>query len=406
MTPITVVRVRSTRDVLVPVVADYILSHLGFFTVLPVLPLVVQRLANGSKPVFVGAVLFIFTFAIRGASLFCAPLIHRALVNRSMSLGLCLASVGFFALAVEPPAPVIPLCLVLAGSGISINGLAARVFVAKMLARTVQRSVVFASVQVAVNVVAAVGPLIGNLLFGRGLVAWLLVGVATMYLAAAATVALMIPSGLRPSEGAMRTPARARLFRDILRDRVVRRLSALAATSAFLYAQFFSAVALHVVRVTSSSVERAAVFVLNAVCVAVLQAAVAALTRRPLATGVTPIRFLRIGLLLYAASFVVMSTAGWVYAGVIGAVVVFSLAEAFATPMIDTAFTAIPGDRPLVELFNLRQIAVTCGESLGSFSGGALYLLAQTRGATALYWIALGAAGAAMAFAHRWEPIS
>ncbi|MCL6538680.1 MAG: MFS transporter [Acidothermus sp.] len=206
--PLDVVRVRSTRDVLVPVTADYLLSHLGFFTILPVLPLVVQRFSGELGPFFVGAVLFVFTFAIRGASLFCAPLIHRAAIDRSMAAGLCLAALGFLGLAIQPPAPGVIAFLVLAGTGISVNGLAARVFVAKMLAHSAQRNVVFSAVQVVVNVAAAVGPVLGNLLFGKGLLTFLLSGVALAYFAAAVTVAATIPSGLRPSTGEIRPPAR------------------------------------------------------------------------------------------------------------------------------------------------------------------------------------------------------
>lgn len=404
--PLDVVRVRSTRDVLVPVTADYLLSHLGFFTILPVLPLVVQGFSGELGPFFVGAVLFVFTFAIRGASLFCAPLIHRAAIDRSMAAGLCLAALGFLGLAIQPPAPSVIAFLVLAGTGISVNGLAARVFVAKMLAHSAQRNVVFSAVQVVVNVAAAVGPVLGNLLFGKGLLTFLLSGVALAYFAAAVTVAATIPSGLRPSTGEIRPPARLGLFREILSDGRIRRLSGLAAISAFLYAQFFSAVALHVAHITASSAERAAVFTLNAICVVPLQTLVTARTRRHLAVGTAPTRFLLLGLLLYAGSFVLMGTAGLVYGGVLVAVVVFSLAETFATPMVDTAFAALPGTRPLVESFNLRQVAVTLGESLGSFSGGALYLLARSHGAVSLYWTVLGAFGVAVAAAYRREPIS
>ncbi|MBY8852541.1 hypothetical protein K7G98_31650, partial [Saccharothrix sp. MB29] len=102
----------------VPVVLDYLLSHLGFFAVLPVLPVLLERFEPAGGAVFVGVALFAFNFAVRGASLFVSSLLHRADVRVAMAFGLLMAAAGFAVLPVAPGAAGIVAALLLAGTGI------------------------------------------------------------------------------------------------------------------------------------------------------------------------------------------------------------------------------------------------------------------------------------------------
>lgn len=376
-----------------PVVLDYLLSHLGFFAVLPVLPLLVERLHPGTSPWFIGAALFVFNFAVRGASLFCSGLLHRIEVRRVMVAGLLMAAAGFALLPVAPGRVGIVACLLLAGTGISTNGLAARVYVAISLSSGADRNTVFSAVQVAVNVSAALGPIAANFLLGLQLDTLLLFAVAAMYVLAAVAVAAVMPGGMRPGDNDVRPPLRLGLFRAVLADPHVRRVSVITAVGGFLYAQFFSAIALQVAQVTDSVGWRASFFTANAILVVVLQIPVTAYTARKLAAGTSPLTFLLVGVAIFAAAFAVMGGGGAAVAGVFVAVAVFSLAETFFTPMVNTAFSEIPGDRPIVELFNLRQVAATTGESLGAFTGGALFLTAVEHQIRPLYWGALAMLG-------------
>jgi MFS family permease len=375
------------------VVLDYLLSHLGFFAVLPVLPLLVERLHPGTSPWFIGAALFVFNFAVRGASLFCSGLLHRIEVRRVMVAGLLMAAAGFALLPVAPGRVGIVACLLLAGTGISTNGLAARVYVAISLSSGADRNTVFSAVQVAVNVSAALGPIAANFLLGLQLDTLLLFAVAAMYVLAAVAVAAVMPGGMRPGDNDVRPPLRLGLFRAVLADPHVRRVSVITAVGGFLYAQFFSAIALQVAQVTDSVGWRASFFTANAILVVVLQIPVTAYTARKLAAGTSPLTFLLVGVAIFAAAFAVMGGGGAAVAGVFVAVAVFSLAETFFTPMVNTAFSEIPGDRPIVELFNLRQVAATTGESLGAFTGGALFLTAVEHQIRPLYWGALAMLG-------------
>ncbi|QUQ63821.1 Multidrug resistance protein MdtH [Kutzneria sp. CA-103260] len=381
------------RRVSVPVVLDYLLSHLGFFAVLPVLPLLVERLHPGTGPLYVGISLFLFNFAVRGASLFCSGLLHRTRIRHAMTGGLVLAAASFAALPFAPGSIGVLVCLLLAGTGISTNGLMARVYVAMALESPAARNTVFSAVQVAVNVSAALGPIVANFLLAQSLDVTLMLAVAAMYLLAAGLVAVTVPAGLRPGDHDVRPPLRLGLLKVVVTDPLVRRVSVVTAVGSFLYAQFFSAIALQVAELTGSAALRASFFTTNAILVVVVQIPVTAYAQRRLSAGATPFGFLLVGVTIFAAGFAVMGAAGATLVGAFAAVVVFSVAETFFTPTVNTAFSAIPGDRPMVELFNLRQVAATAGESLGGFAGGALFLTAAQFGARPVYWGVLAVVG-------------
>ncbi|WP_204034267.1 MFS transporter [Micromonospora qiuiae] len=388
----------------VPVVFDYLLSHLGFFAVLPVLPPLLGRLLPDAGPWFIGAALFAFNFAVRGASLFCATVLHQVPVRRAMISGLLMAAFGFALLPVAPGRLGIVGCLLLAGTGISTNGLMARVYVAMSLESAARRNTVFSAIQVAVNVSAALGPILANVMLGRDMYTPLLLVAAGMYVLAAVAVALLVPSGMRPRDGDVRPPLRLGLLRAVVADPHVRRVSLITAVGGFLYAQFFSAIALHVVHVTDSVGLRAGFFTANAVFVVLLQVPVSAYVARRMSTGTSSVRFLTVGVMIFGAAFAVMAVGGAAVIGVFAVVAVFSLAETFFTPTVNTAFSEIPGGRPVVELFNLRQVAATAGESIGAFCGGALFATAMQHDMQPVYWGAVAVFGVLAAVPYLRHP--
>lgn len=375
------------------VVVNYLLYDLGLYTVLPVLPILIGRLHPATSAWVIGATLFSFNFALRGASLFISSLLHRIPVRRAMVSGLLLAGIGFALVPYVPDSAGTVGCLLVAGAGISANGLVARVYVAMTMSGSAERNTVFSAVQVAVNVSAAVGPIIAYVLFGMGLQNVMMAGVGALYGLDALFVLASVPGGLRPDSGGIREPLRLGLLRVVVRDREVRRTSIITCAGSFLYGQFFSAVSLHVAAITTVTAIRAGVFTANAVVVVVAQAFTTMLTTARLNRGISANRILAFGVLVFAVSFVVLGSGGSSVAMLFVGVVVFSLAETVFTPLVNTAFAAIPGDRPLVELFNLRQIAVTLGEATGSFAGGALFLSAEVHHLGTLYWILLAVLG-------------
>jgi MFS transporter, DHA1 family, multidrug resistance protein len=254
--------------------------------------------------------------------------------------------------------------------------------------------------QMAVNISAALGAIIGNILLGRDMITPLVLTAACLYCLAAVVVAVTVPGGLRPGEEEKnkRKPLRLGLLKVVVQDRAVRQVSIVTAAGGFLYGQFFSAVALHVAELSRSSEVRSSVFVANAVTIVLVQAPVSAAVKARMGAGTGPQWLLALGVALFSVAFVVMGSGTDSLTILFVATLLFSLAETVFTPLVNTTFASVDQNRPLVELFNLRQVAITVGESLGSFSGGALYLTAVGQRATPLYWFALSAFGAIVAF--------
>lgn len=383
------------------VVSNFLFANLGMFALLPVLPVWLGRVTDGDDAWFVGFALFVFAFCVRGASLFFAGLLHRTPVRLAMSGGLMVAAVSFAVMTLVDRPVGILLLLILAGAGISANSLMARVYIAMSLPSSPDRNTVFAALQIAVNISAALGPVAANLLFSDQGGATVLLAVAAAYGLAAVVVALSTPKGMVPGDGDVRPPLRFQIIKDMADDNGIRRISVVTIVGTFLYAQLFSALVLHVATLTDSALLRASFFTTNALVIVIAQVPVAMLTKRLLNRGTSPLALLVVGIAGFGVAFLLLGWVGAMLAGTLLAVVMFSLAETVFTPIVNTAFGELPGDRPLVEVFNMRQVAVTIGESSGSFAGGALFLLAASRGATQFYWYALAGSAVLTVVAFR-----
>ncbi|TXS39779.1 MFS transporter [Streptomyces sp. t39] len=369
----------------------YLLTHLGYFSLLPVLPLLLER---GAGAAGAGTALLCFTVSARAASVLISGRLERFPARGCMVAGLLLAAGSFMALAARPPFPVLVVLLLAAGCGISVNGLTVRAYVAQAVPDSGARHKLFTAVNLAVNVAASLGPVAGTFLVwaGGGERLWLLVG--GCYLLAAATTRLMMPAVPAARGEASTLRRRLTVVRGILRSPHARRLAAVTALGWFVYAQLFSALPLFL----ADTVDRRAVaayFTANAVAVILLQAPVSALVARRLAAGTPPVTLLRHGCLLLALAFpltAVVAGQPWlIFAGI----VVFSLGEALYVPLVDTAFADLAPESAY-ESFNARQIVTAAGESLGSFAGAAGYLALGSRLGHGAWFLVVGTAALAL----------
>ncbi len=380
----------STGKVGASVFLDYLLSNLGYYTLLPVLPLLLAQ-ARQSSPWLVGAALFTLAFAVRAACIPLSALLHQVDARLAMVAGLLVASAGFavFAVVASPAAEL--ACLAIAGTGISVNTLMARAYITIALQMTGSRNTAFSAIQVGVNVAAAVGPIAANVLYGSHRQVLCLMVVAVLYAVAAVVVGAVVPSGFRPSSTDSRRPSVRSALRVLLAAGKARRLVMVTVTGWFLYGQLFSALTLHIGAITASPLLRASFFTANAVLVVLVQIPVTALSAGRLEAGAQPVAFLLMGIAIFGAAFLSMAVAGALVAGTFAAIAIFSVAETFFTPFVATAFAELPGGRPVLEGFALLQVAMAIGEPLGAFSGGSLYSLAAGAGLGAAYWVVLGA---------------
>lgn len=380
----------SVRRVLPAVITDYALTHVAYFVVMPVLPMMLDATLRSGSASWIGLCLGALSLAMRGGSLFVSGWMHRTSVRTSVAVGLVMVAAGFLVTA-SVDAPILVLvALTLAGLGFSINGTAIRGYVALRVEDRAGQNTAFSVIQVVVNVAAAVGPVIANLLLDSAWFRASLVGSAALFLLAAVIVPLTVHRGAHLGEGATRPPLKLLLVRELITGPQLRRIAGVVVIGGVLYGQFFSSFAIMVNDATDEPLLRAGFYTLNAILVVVLQFFVTGLVNRAQASGTTSVQVLVTGVLLFGVAFAVLVMAGGGVLIAYVAIAVFSLGETVYTPMVNTAFVEASEGRPVVEAFNLRQVVVATGEGLGAFAGGWLYVEAAARGLAPLYWGTLG----------------
>ena len=375
------------RTVRSTVVFDYLLSHLGFFTISPVLAVALVQNGFGS---WVGPALFAFNFAMRGASLFLVKQIAHATFRKSAITGLLMSSVSFGILGFPVPTLVSLVMLTIAGVGISINGTTMRLYIASQVESSSLRHRAFTVVQTTVNIAAAVGPILGNYLFGFS--SFLLFGaVSVLYLLASFVLWYLLPADLSPDPTGVRPPISKDVIASGFRSPPIRLAMLLSITGGFMYAQLFSGFAISISNELTSPLAKSAVYVGNAVLVVLFQYPVAKVTVSRLDSGTRPISVMCLGLFLFAASLVLLGAIGNSLIGFLFVIVVFSAAETVYTPTVDTVFTSLDPNRNFLELINLRQIAVSLGESTGALVGSYLAMAAFHSSFRGLPWYIVAA---------------
>ncbi|MFE3770462.1 MULTISPECIES: hypothetical protein [unclassified Streptomyces] len=109
---------------------------------------------------------------------------------------------------------------------------------------------------------------------------------------------------------------------------------------------------------------------------------------------------------MFGLSFLLLALPGASIALTFLAVGVFAVAEMVFSPMVSTAYAQLGDGRPMVEVFNFRQVSATLGESLGGFTGGALFTTLLQHRLGSAYWagtalVGLTTAAATVAFHRR-----
>lgn len=368
---------------------NYLCCQFGKFSLMPVL---VVMLTDGGKrnASAAGFGMFAFLLCIGLSSLPVSRWLPRLPYAVTMAGGMLCSAAGFGALAFTTrPVPVL-LALCLAGFGNSVHGVLVRVLVAETLAAEPARNIVYAIMQIATNIAAALGPFIAGALYVSGDGRPLLGFVAAAYLAAAVTLLVGLPGRLRPPRTIRRTDgARARL--RALRDPECVRAIGLTVAGAFVYGQFYSAFALLVSLAIDSPVLRAVLLGGPPVAIVLLQSGVTVLVNRRLRAGVAPNTLLAVGVLAFGSGIVLLGVGLPVVAGAAVAMAVFAFAEMFYAPMVSIAFNRLTTVSPITSS-SLQGVSLTTGEALGSLFGGAVFLTCYHHGGSDWYWLALGAA--------------
>ncbi|MEU0658509.1 MFS transporter [Streptomyces lavendulocolor] len=371
--------------------ANYLLCSFGRFSLVPVLAIMLARQTGGAGWVTSGLGLFGFIVFAGLSALLVSRWLPTFSYMTSMSAGTLCSALGFGLLAYTHD-PVLTLVLLfLAGFGISVNAVLARVLVAESVASETGRNNIFSMQQIATNAAAALGPFLAGALYVSGNAAPLLAFVSVAYLLAGVALFIGLPRRLRPPRGPRTRGGGLAAGLRLLRDPECRRASVVTAFGAFVYGQFYSAFALLVALAIDSALLRGVLLGGPPVAIVILQAGVTAVVNRSLRAGVPPLTLLVRAVLVFGSALFLLGTGLPIVVGSVLAMTIWAFAEMLFTPVVSIAFTRITSVSRLAAS-NLQGVAWTTGEALGSLCGGAVFLLCHRHGAGSAYWLVLATA--------------
>ncbi len=375
--------------------ANYLVLHLGFYCLAPILPILVKtRLAGGAAEV--GAVLFAYNSAIGYSCLFLTPWISRVRPRLGMVIGLSCTTASMVALVYVDSLAGIICVLVVAGSGLSVHFLLARTLLAEMIRSNSGLNNAYSLIALAANLAGACAPVAATTIYAVAGPSPVLFVVAGCYLCATLLLLILIPADLTPLAASGRWPVSRATFRMVFRDTMSVRLITVSVAVGFLYSQFFSSIALVITSSVARGPEQGVLFAINAITVIVVQIPMTRAIGRRLDRGMAPFSAMRLGLVMFSMAMLLLGlllrTSLVLFATFSLMIIIFSVAETIYTPVRDTAFASMPAASQL-EAFNLRFIFITIGESVGALCGGALFLSLAGHGAGSNYWLVLGAGG-------------
>lgn len=382
------------------IAVDYLVSYLGYFAVLPLLP----KLLTGefeASPSELGLILLAFTASVRASSIFLAGLLDRLRLERALLTGLLLSAVGFSSasLAFEPWQVL--LCLSAAGVGISIHAVIARSLIAALATEREANLRAFSLINVAANVAAAAGPLLAGAMLSLSSHPPILLVAGGCYVFSATVIlaTLRLPPARQPARPRSRTfPLRT--YMRLFRDDEFRRLSAFNFVGWLMYAQLFSALPIYLFARIENPALVGTFFVVNGVLIIGLQMPVSRVTARFVSDASASSRrvplMLTAGILCFAASFLVIAAGAPVWTLYL-AVALFTVGEMVFMPLSDSAFSWISGLDQTVVVFTGKRITTAIGEALGVFCGGSIFLAVTGEFGDAAYWYAIAAVGVSLA---------
>jgi len=132
----------------------YFLTHISFFGVLSTLILILSK--KGLPPQNIAFISLVYTISYRGSKLLFAPFLDRLETEKGIYLGCLIASLGFFILFCFDHPKFILLAILLAGLGISINGISSKVFAMNIAEKDAHKNSIFSIIATIVNFSAAI----------------------------------------------------------------------------------------------------------------------------------------------------------------------------------------------------------------------------------------------------------
>lgn len=387
-----------------------LLFNVGFYAVVPFIAVILTD-DFGLGGAAVGVVLGVRTFAQQGMFLFGGMLADRLGAKAVILVGCVVRAAGFLTLSASlwPREPVLGWFIV----GTVLTGLGGAMFspaLNTLVARAEQgrgagaKVSLFAWLTVAGETGAAIGPLVGAVLFGWGFAVVAAVG-AGLFAALAVLLGWRLPA--EPDAVRRRPPARRAGGHSALSDRRFIAFAALHCVDLLAYNQLYLSFPVELRRVGAGPVILGLVFTWVSILTVTLQLLIARWSRR-----LAPWAALRLGYLSGGAGFLVLALCapaapapGFELLPLFTAVTLLAVGHLFAQPTALGAVSGFAGTRATGSYFGLLAsfggVAVLLGNAgVGTLLGGA----AAPGPAAAAPWLVLAALSltSATLIGRRW----
>lgn len=390
---------RSLRVLL----AGMLLFHAGWYLLLPYFA-VLFTARRGLSPAEAGLVLASQSLALLLGSLAGGIFADRLGRRRTMLGGLWLRAAAIGALGIPAPSfgyagPMTwyLLAAIAAGFGGGLYGPAAKAAIA-MLTTETNRTTIFSYRGIAASVGVALGPALGALLIPGSM--GLLFGASALLHAGMAILTAALPD-----QAGVERQVHGERFRDLITDFPFFLLSHLTGLAWMLFSQLAIALPLYASRVMGLEASIGLLFTVSSVVVIALQVPVT----RYIIGYLQPMRAMAVGTVLLGAGLGLVGLARS-YAGLVGAVLVFTMGQMLLLPSSDSAVALMARKGAVGAYFGLASLSWGLGEGIGVLAGGWLMGYALNNGlAGSLPWIAYAATGVIIGgllwAASRWRAL-
>lgn len=344
------------------VLIETALSNLGLFSVLALLPLYFLNylaLSNGEA----SFLLFFSALSLKLARLIFYPFFYRLSARQVLMISFSLCSSGYILMGLTFSPWIIGISLYLIGMGYGASSILVKVIITTLShsSNHQQNFLNFSKLGAVINFGAAIGPLIGNVIFIHYKQCYICFFAATIF-ALATSIAFLFPSNFTLQETKI-SPIEAIIVQLKLKN--MRGLILLTISGGFLYAQFFTSLSIFVGKGLTHPDKIGLLFFINAIIVTVGSISLSQLAMTFFKAEVKIICF---SFGLFFTGFIVLLFFQTLV-GAYVAMVIWTIAEIFLLSSLNTlaAFYCPPEYKTIG--FIINALALGVGESLGNLVG-------------------------------------
>lgn len=346
---------------------------LVYFMILPLLALYLS-VGLDSAPSQIGAVLAVLTISNQGLQLFVGVLADRFGDRSVLAIGTALAFAGYLGFAAGPPFALQFLCAAGVGLGNATTSLLGKAMLADAAAE--KRAQAFALRAVAVNGGAALGPIVGGVMFGMFEIA--LVCTAVIYL-----LFWVVLVRNAPARSGNEEQPRNPLSELVDLFRVTPLVGQAVASIGFwyLYTQLTFTLPLYANDRFDLEGRVAVLFTVEALVTVALQFPLVSW----LSNRTDSWRIINLGAIGLIGAFLAITVipSGW---GLVVFVVIFAVGALLVVPTLDTLASEYAPPSALAGSLGLVSLGWAAGGLLGNLGGGMLYQVAQEADRYELFW--------------------